>query len=660
MKAAWALLLWALPWACLAFAGAVQHPVAPVALLAFLWVLGVGVFARPHSWLWLVPALLPGADFMPWTGWWLWSEFDLVLCTVVAAAYARWAWDAAQPFGPSVPVVSVDSRRWAWGYGAAGVLLLVVLVVGGARGWIDAGGWPAGDLAGYDRLGNTLRVAKSLVAVLVLLPLLWRAVVTLGAKVPVRLAGGVWMGLSVVGALVLWERMLYAGGLDFTVAYRTSAWFWEMHVGGGAIDAYLAMALPVAMWAVWTAATPGRWAAAAVVLLLAVFAVLTTYSRGVYLVALGTGAWLWLTVRVLRWNPAPHVTWRVRALRMLWGAVALEAAVVLALSTFMADRLKEADEDAYQRVAHWKAGASLVQTPAQRWLGLGLGRLPAHYSQSVPGGGFPGAAALPAPGENPGLHLSGPAQGTPVMGHRFGLTQRVALVPGGTYTVRLRVAADEPTRLMVRVCERHLLYDLRCQWRRFGVPHAAGDGVVRTVALRGPAFAPAGTLAAHRLGMFALSVEDEGRTVRVLDAQLLDPYGRAVLLNPGFDAGWAHWMPAAQAQFLPWHLDNLYLENWVERGWLGLGVWCAGVLVALACAAQGLRRRHTAALAWWLVLASVSVLGLVIGFMEVPRVAFMMWLLIFVAPATAVRPITTSPCNINSISPVTLRVGPRA
>ena len=59
-------------------------------------------------------------------------------------------------------------------------------------------------------------------------------------------ARGMVAGLALVCLVVLWERAVYAGLFDFSLPYRTSAWFWEMHVGGGAIDAYLAMALPFA------------------------------------------------------------------------------------------------------------------------------------------------------------------------------------------------------------------------------------------------------------------------------------------------------------------------------------------------------------------------------------------------------------------------------
>lgn len=113
-----------------------------------------------------------------------------------------------------------------------------------------------------------------------------------------RLVLGMQVGLAVVGLAVLWERTAYPGLLDFSNRYRATALFWEMHVGGGTIDVYLALATPFAAWALWRARTRRAWAAAAMLALLTAHACLTTFSRGAYvgvglpLLALGAGWWL--------------------------------------------------------------------------------------------------------------------------------------------------------------------------------------------------------------------------------------------------------------------------------------------------------------------------------------------------------------------------------
>src|SRR5450631_4151983 len=79
-----------------------------------------------------------------------------------------------------------------------------------------------------------------------------------------------------------WERIAYAAPWEFSSSYRTVAMFWEMHVGGAAIDAYLVLATPFVAWALWTTRTWWHWSAAAALAMLTGYACLTTFSRGVY------------------------------------------------------------------------------------------------------------------------------------------------------------------------------------------------------------------------------------------------------------------------------------------------------------------------------------------------------------------------------------------
>jgi len=64
---------------------------------------------------------------------------------------------------------------------------------------------------------------------------------------------GLLVGEGFDGLAVLLERAAYPGLLDFSTSYRATATFWEMHVGGAASDACLALATPFAAWALWSA-----------------------------------------------------------------------------------------------------------------------------------------------------------------------------------------------------------------------------------------------------------------------------------------------------------------------------------------------------------------------------------------------------------------------
>lgn len=607
-----------------------QHPVAPWLVSTLLCGAALLVVRQPTSWIFWFPALLPLLHFSPWTGWWLLDESDLAVLAILAGGYARWAWDTH----PSRAAVAGAWPGWR-SPGGLGWLCLALVLTGGVgvwRGIHEAGGLGVSSIAalfdgmyaGYDSPWNTLRVAKSVLWALLLLPLLRHRPARPAAPGGLLLARGMVAGLFLTCLVVLLERHLYAGVLDFTRTYRTSAWFWEMHVGGGAIDAYLALAAPFAFWAVWTAPQGWRWWAALGLLCLTVYVVLTTYSRGIYLAALISLAWMAFATWRWRLPAVAGAVWRLRALVAVALVLLLESAVVLGGGAFMGERLAQANQDLVGRLTHWRAGLSLVQTPADHWLGIGWGRLPARYSQDVPGGEFPGQARWARdPVHGPHVLLSGPAS-RGELGSSFGLTQRVRLQTGGVYTARLQLAPDSSARLMLSLCVRHLLYSEQCQGRVLDAGEVPADARGwRAVPLQGAAFEAGHTVGSSLRGVWSVSVFDAGQHVRLLSLALLAPDGQQVLRNGDFGERLQHWMPAARSYFHPWHMDNLYLETFIERGLLGLAV--LGTWIALMSWGLLLRLGHGDTLAW-VLLASVLgllALGMVISVWEVPRVALL-------------------------------------
>lgn len=243
-------------------------------------------------------ALLPVAGLAPWTGWMLAEEFDLLLLALLAGGWARLAWPTGLPLAR--PATDGASRVW-W--------LLVLLyaglaAVGAWRGLHDAGAWGADGFAwgwwqGWREPMNVLRTVKPLAWVLLVWPL-WQALQARWPEAAARAVGfGAVAGLAVVAAVATWERWIWTGLTNFSTDYRTTALFWETHIGGAALDGFLALTLPFGLWA--AAAAHGRRAVllSVGVLCLAGYAVLTTFSRGLYAGALaGVVVWWLMTPRV--------------------------------------------------------------------------------------------------------------------------------------------------------------------------------------------------------------------------------------------------------------------------------------------------------------------------------------------------------------------------
>ena len=372
----------------------------------------------------------------------MWDEFDLLLCATLAGAYAR-RWCTGTP--TLTLAASARLRVLLW-------LLAASTLLGLWRGFDDAGGFAFDWFAGYGDALNSVRVFKSGLYALLGAPLLVRAWEDNAQQAQRRLARGMVVGLGIVALAALWERAAFPGLLDFSAAYRTVALFWEMHVGGEAIDAYLVLASPFAVWAVMQARRPVAWLAAAVLALLTVYAVLTTFSRGVYFAVLLS--LLLLGARLVHRHYASSIAaariwavrqgwglqhWRTRALWLLALAVIAEVVLVLYAGSFMLTRLRAARDDLGSRLVHWQTGLKTLHGSADWLLGKGLGRLPASYASLGPAGEFSGAVrAAQEPDGSGGVNhfaqLAGPKT-VKRLGGQFAITQRTGAPTTGEYQI---------------------------------------------------------------------------------------------------------------------------------------------------------------------------------------------------------------------------------
>ena len=304
LSAAVALLL-----AGLALALAWHYPLGAVAATVVVVLWGAVVFAQPLAWVLVLPALLPLIGWAPWSGWLTFEEMDLLVVSTAAAGYARLALrPQRQATGRN------GKRRVAPGFAALGWLLAMLFslstMLAVYRGFQDAGGFAFAWFHGYQEAMNSVRVGKSFFLALILVPL-WRSIRGSRLKTPwvevdapFLLAGGMALGLAGAALTTVWERAAFVGLLNFASDYRTTGMFWEMHVGGAALDGYLALTVPFAVQQILLARKPWHTAAAGLALGLGLYACLTTFSRGVYLaVPVGLAITLWLHSR-LQLRPA--------------------------------------------------------------------------------------------------------------------------------------------------------------------------------------------------------------------------------------------------------------------------------------------------------------------------------------------------------------------
>ena len=260
-----------------------RFPVAQF-FLAAVFIIYIMVSLRyPDTWLVAVPALLPLLYLTPWSGRMFFDEFDMLLmCTL---AVGLWH----QRIRPNSIRPSRGSRLVLWLF----TVLYLIAIWRGLGTWtvLDFNSW-----ASYYSPLNALRVAKGFLWALLLYPI-WLTAWNLN---PVRsnrlLTIGVMLGLLGLSVVVLWERgvihdliyyknlyQLLGSLLNFSTEYRITGLFADMHTGGTAIDGYLSLVWPFAALTVIT--TRKRWllTLGALALLGGFYAMVVTFSRGVYL-----------------------------------------------------------------------------------------------------------------------------------------------------------------------------------------------------------------------------------------------------------------------------------------------------------------------------------------------------------------------------------------
>ena len=266
----------------LALAGAgfviADYPVLRLPLVMALGLFALVLWWRPPVWLIVIPALIPILDLTPWSGRLVVNELDAFVLTAIAMTWLR---------------------LWPPTINAATLTLWSLLVVTGSvsilLGWHALGvGVGVSDLA-YFLPENAWRVGKALLFAALLLP----GMVAIESRAPHstihHLAKGLQLGIAFLAVSAFWERGGFAAALEwqgarelaavllsFSGSYRITGLFSGMHTGGEAIDGYLSLALPFAVYAMARARTTvGRLLGIAIVAG-GLYALAATFTRTTY------------------------------------------------------------------------------------------------------------------------------------------------------------------------------------------------------------------------------------------------------------------------------------------------------------------------------------------------------------------------------------------
>jgi len=733
------IILWVLALACFALAGfALQaYPFARFELgIGLLLYAALGLW-RPHLMLFVLPLWLALVNLAPWSGSMYREDYDLVLAVTLGVFLAT---------GRYALKVRLTRSEW-WFLG----LLSLSYVISTLRGLWPLPPLDVVELSTYYSHWHALRLAKGYVWALLLLPGLVALLRDDHARARMTLAWGFAAAGGAMGVVAMWERGVFnaaiesaslaavaASFFDFGTKYRITGLFSEMHTGGEAIDSFMAMTWPFGLLAA-AYAKKRRWIwFGGLLFVLALYALVTTFSRasylalfaglamaaglhffphaehknarrgdfltllgvlsplalvmlyssgGLYPLLIGLLAWaggLWggafsakknkiLGVAVAlpvvvgaAWGMQqtlidPHFSslllfglaalvgaggyWSGQRLALPIGykGVAITMMLVIGciavvtpalLGSRMEKRLAGNQVDMVTRENHWQDALNLMTDNwSTRLFGMGVGRFPAEYLW------------LGYQNEIGTYQFKRDADGNIYLalggGQDARMTQRVALPGGEDFTLSYDVrTSDERLWLRNMLYRRNILLqsdtppdfrefnlhlkDTRGEWQRVSWQFNTGSLGERGWTARQPLLLEFMNWRRYEYLSGPVTLVD------IDNVSLKDAHGREWLANGNFSRGMERWFPYYDFNHLPWHIKNLWVHIYFDQGALGL-ISLAGFLGAILMAAiQRARQGDSWGFTVSAAMASLLAVGLFGGLLDMPRVIFIAYLILFV------------------------------
>lgn len=580
--------------------GLASYPIGAAFLGVALLVYGAALWRWPLLWFLLIPALLPALDLSPITGRLLLDEFDLVVLVTLAVGYARFS--GLRPAPWPHPLLRI-----------ATALLWPTWAIATARGlgplWAMPGDLPVGSHSPLD----AWLVGKGLLWALLLVPILRRVPREALEAARAHVLNGLVAGLAAVTLVILWERHVFVGLLDFANVFRVTGTFSSMNTGGAYVEGFIAFAFPaLAVWVLmqrnWALMLAGILAAG-----LSTYAMLVTFSRGGY-AGLVAGLVV-VALGMLRLRSGSPSRRRLGLAGLMTVVVAV--AVPVLSGGFAQQRLARAAEDLSIRQAHWARALGLMDADVTAaFAGMGFGQYPTLYLLLADADKPPGTYRVMVDGDNPYLRLGA--------GESVFLDQQVNVEPGTRYTLSARVRRPfGAAPLDVPLCEKALLDSFECVWSRLKpeMPEIGWNRVEVQVdsgrlGSGGNWPHPPVKLSLHNPG---------GGPVDVDDVSLKPQDGRELIANGAFSDGVQRWLFVTD-QDLAWHIHEQWVEMYFAQGLLGLlaiAVLLTGVGAVLFPA---MWRGDLYATAFAAALAAFLTVGLLGSTMDTARMAMLVYL----------------------------------
>jgi VanZ family protein len=599
---------------CLSIAAASSTPLGTGWILPALIVYCALLWWKPGLWLICLLALFPLLDLTAWSGRLFWTEYDTVLLATLGVVYMR--------LRSSLPKQRTLQRP---------ARLLLSLFALSAAASLGIGLLPLvpfddNAFSSYTSSYNALRVVKGLLFAMALIPLLGLEWST-PARAARKLATGMTLGLTGTVLYILWERVTFPGLLNFETDYRITGPFPGMHVGGAYIEAFLTAALPFVALFAWQ--RQRLWATAFAVGLycLGAYSVMVTFSRG------GQAAFALSTFIVLIGFARLSLHEQARRFYKA-GAVIAMAGVAMMIAwpvfsgKFSQSRWAGTEQDFGTRTAHWADALNIVKSKNASLFGLGLGAFPSAYYWNSKATSRTATYGFVIEQGNNVLRLGS--------GDSLFFEQIVPVAPEQRYILTIDLRANAPNAsLAVTLCEKAILYSYTCTSAPLQIHAPPGKWAHYETQMETRGFGPPDSRF-ERPVKLSLYNSLTGTVVDVDNVILRDMHGNNLVQNSNFSAGMHHWFFSTD-NYLPWHVENLYLNVYFEQGWLGLILFLALIGYAITRWLSRVWKQDALSLALLASLTAFLAVGTLNSWADEPRLSFLFYLLLLTGLAADAR-----------------------
>lgn len=529
-----------------------KYPLGSIALTIFLILYGFLLFRFPFSWLLVLPALLPVMDFTPWTGWFFFDEFDLVVLTTLVFYFWQ---KPKRSLKPAYSITSVLSL----------CLFTIIYAVSLLKGLLPFQPVDANAFSNYYSHYNSLRVGKGFIWGLLLLPFLIQTI-QCHDRAKFYFGHGILIGLSAMTIVSIMERFLFPGLFDYSTDFRIHGLFSTMHTGGGHIESYLVLTIPfIALLFLNKSLGLTASLLGFILFIFALYVLLMTFSRGGYfgltaeLVVLGTGLTLCFKNSLqLNWKP------------ILLVFLSILVVPVIALPVFKGDliqhRFSLVEQDKKIRGDHWHDAVNMMdQNFLTKLFGMGLGSYPRTYFLLNSENTIPATYKIESENGNNYLRLRG--------GDSLYFGQYINIEPNTEYRLSVDLRGEhDRLGLAIPICEKSLQYSFRCSSITMNLKSVTDhwQTIEQTINTREVGAKDiAGGLFSRPVQLALYNGNGPGKVVDVDNLRLIEASGKNLIANGDFSAGTDFWFFSTEKHH-PWHILNLWVHILFDQGWLGL------------------------------------------------------------------------------------------